>query len=193
MTARAQFSIGPLASGIEADVFRRWFEEGDKPSIEFARGAVPPRSLAVWQISLEWVQSGLITVTAKKQNGGGYAWIAERISAAAAAARAPVIPAAPEKLTSLGDTIEQAILKVIRHAANFGMPCPSLSDLAKAGELASADAARYQLGKLEAAGKVRVQNDPDGKRRIQILGYGGAVIKSTGWMQTRSGQKDAGQ
>lgn len=191
MSARPQFSVGPLASGIEADVFRGWFEAGDKPSIEFAHGMVPPRSLAVWQMSVEWVQAGLITVTAQKQDGGGYAWIAQRLSTAAAVPiGAAAVSSAPEKLTEMGDTVEQAILKAIRRAANFGRPCPSLSDLAKAGELVSAEAARYQLSKLEAAGKVRVQNDLTGQRRIQILGYGGAVIKSTGWLQMRAGKKD---
>lgn len=193
MSGAVQYSFGPLSTGIEADAFLRWFEDGANPSIEFARGQVPPRSLAVWQISVEWAQSGLITVTSQKQDGGGYVWIASRLFGAAAAmiARpAPVVSAAPEKLTELGDTTGQAMLKMIRRAANFGMPCPTLNDLAKAAELTGPDQARYQLGKLESAGKIRIQNNPDGQRRIQILGHDGGVIKSTRWLDFRYAKKE---
>lgn len=185
-------SFGPLSSGIEAVAFSEWLANPrGGASIVYAQGRVAPKSLAVWAMAGRFAEQGLIDLTAKRE-GDEWRWIAQRRKHAATPVRQMPL-AKSEDVTSEGEPVGEAMMRLIRRCANLDAACPSLSDLARAGELQGAHAARYQLSKLEAAGLVRVDNLADGKRRICVLGAGGQVVKATGFSQPASGLRSRGR
>jgi len=189
MTASETFTVGPLSSGIEAAALSEWLADtSGSPSIVYAQGLVPPRTLAVWQMAQEYMRCGLVELAARKVDGGWH-WVAQRKRNLPKSSAAPVATPAPDAVTTNGDTVGEAILKLVKRAANLGLACPSLAGMAKAGELKDAHAARYQLQKLVDRGFLRVDNLSDGKRRIFVLGPTGGIIKATGFSVPSSGRK----
>jgi len=66
------------------------------------------------------------------------------------------------------DAAAARILAVLRRAAGAGRPCPSDTQLARIGRLATRDQAQWRVRKLEAEGRIRTEiwPGPDGPWRV---------------------------
>ena len=59
---------------------------------------------------------------------------------------------------------QEAILRQLRRAANFGLVCPSNSELARLAGLGTRNQAAYQIRKLQEDAQIIVRHDPDPDR-----------------------------
>jgi hypothetical protein len=148
----------------------------------YAQGLVEPRGETVFEDARGLAASGEFTLTVERRVGKRF-WIIVR-SAEGAGVSAPAAGvcgrrgrgARGEALTSEGEPVAEAMYRVIRRAANLRLSCPTNTDLARAAELNSADAARFHLKKLTEAGRITIENHGPCERRIHVPGVGWTLL-----------------
>lgn len=167
-----------------ADAFEAWLskaQRGDR--VVYAVATEFPRATACGILANQWLRLQLVVTVFQKTGDGRTRFIAERTGKSlfdAVSVRSRAIA------DDAGDEGPGAcILRQIRRCANFGMPAPSLREMAKAAGLADNEAgraaARRALNALRAAGHVRHENSNDGNQRRFILPDG----RKTGWLNLR--------
>lgn len=179
------FVVGPLTHVVSLAELAAWMDGTDAELI-YAHGRVYPTGHPVVGALGRMAKAGTVAVTSRKGAGGNWEWIAQRATTETLLAQAEGVArttaSATPKVTSDGEAIGDAMLRLIRRRANMEMPCPTLKQLGEIAEIDDGSAVRRELKRMEDAGLIRVQNSPDGKRRIHLRGG-----KVTGWLDMRRG------
>jgi len=170
-----------------ADEFERWLQ-GAAPDARcvYATGATLPRFAACALLARGWADAGLVGLVQQRQHDGSWHFIAYRkVTQHRSAMRTP-----SAATNAYDESPKQTVLRLIRRAANLGLPCPTLGKLAIEAGFADDDAGRKRVQRiiadLEGTAEIRVQTTNDGKRRITITS-GEKSGRSTGWLDMRAG------
>lgn len=167
----------------DAGAFEAWLvgaREGDM--VVYAAGHELPRLAACTVLAREWEKAKLVSLRAYKLPDGSWRWVARRIVGERQGARS----AAQARANNLYDeSPKQSAMRLIRRHVNFGLPCPTLAQVARiAGygdDEAGRQAARRLLHLLQGEGEIRIVNHAGGKRRI-VIERGKDAGKGTGWL-----------
>jgi hypothetical protein len=175
-----------------------------------AAGRVRPQSAPVWLAAREAERRGMGRIIAEPAEGGAQRWWLEMAGGSAAdesgggvargvaggeslfgRARASLRPAGggrgkDEPRTSDGELVTDAMLRIIRRAVNLGQPAPSLTALARAGELRSGPSAAYWLEQMARRCVISIEEKmvPGGTARRFFVHRDGKALGCTGWTKT---------
>ncbi len=161
----ASAAINPAYTRTVAD-FEQWLdnaEAGDRFVI--AEGFSTPRAEPLWTLARNLCDDGVIRVHHKRGDQSGW-WLY-------IAVRSALVPAGQEsaRVIRVEDESDPAdkVLRQLRRAANFGRPCPSNAELAKACGLRDAGQASYQMRRLVQANAIRVVGQGVGQARVVVI------------------------
>lgn len=173
--------LAPLTLIISKKEFDDWLKSATKNSaIIYAVGLALPRKNPVCEAIGQLARDGALALTQRpiEQPVGPrkFEYCARRL-----ADPPPKRRGAPKSRnrSDLEGTIEGKILAEIARAANFGRPCPSYTELARALDLPSREIARYRVNRLVDLGFIEVRPERQNQRRV-------VRIISTGKMTKRS-------
>lgn len=201
--------IPPLAHSVaDEGAFDDWLgraRRGDE--FRLAMGRVRPIHSPVW-LAAKMAEAAqllrIVAIDAGALDGGGWEWRAEWIAArdgdgVGAAARVTLRRAGggrrrAEPTTGAGEAVTDAMLRIIRRAANLGKPAPSLAALSKAAELPARQNAQHWLHELVTRQCIRIETDrkhsAGERRRFLIIDGHGKVTGTTDWAALRAPKRE---
>ena len=156
---------------MQPDQFRSWAERarpGD--DVVYATGVRPGDAIGAAVRALH--ESGLVTMTAKRVDGG-FRHIAQRLADPRPTVR--VAKGAEQrgrfaKRDVKGRrTVERLIYKILVEAARRGVPCPTNAEIAIRVGLSGAVAASYRMRRLVASGRIEVDEPSPLERRVVTI------------------------
>jgi hypothetical protein len=173
MTAVRKPAEPPFAVSVEE--FDAWVARAEpKDALIYARGADIPRAAPAWKHAMALVEEGMITLTYQRAGGGITEYLAIRLTTA----NAPALPvvAVPE----VDETNPaELVLREIRRAAGFSLPCPSNAVIAQRCGLSDAAAASYRIRQLVAAKRITIESQGPGEPRVAtIIGTGKTTARA---------------
>jgi hypothetical protein len=185
--------VSRLCLAVSAANFRAWHAKGAERRIVYAQGPSLDQGCEVAILVREMIAAGrLRAFHERRQDGGGWNFIAERIDVAIEAQPSGEM----DQLT--GDQVR--VLAVLSHYAGAGLPCPTNSVLAREARVRDGYAARYIVRRLADAGRIRVENrGPRLTRIVTIIATGertscARLPVGKGFARTRGSAKErAGQ
>lgn len=158
-------TLGAQAMTIPASVLEAFARDGAPGArITYAQGRDEPRTAATWLLAGELAQAGWLRLF-RQRTPGGFEFLAEKRD------RGDIGAAAPRAV--MPDAADDALLAMLRRAANFDQPCPTNVEIAAALNLKDAVAASYRMRKLIQLGAIRVtDHGPKERREVTIAETG---------------------
>ncbi|WP_294195882.1 hypothetical protein [uncultured Sphingomonas sp.] len=161
--------VDALAGGVTIAAFEAWLDGADVgATLIVAWGGVPPRKLPIWDAAAAADRDGLVRLHHKRRDGGGWNYVAVR-------ADPPIVVGrkAPPRSAIDDEDPTEIVFRALKRAANFGQPCPTNADLARAAGLRDAVAASYRVRLLRQAKRIVIDEQGPGQPRIvTIVGTG---------------------
>ena len=163
MTAVRKPVEPPFAVSVEE--FDAWVAQAEpRDALIYARGADIPRGAPAWKHAMHLVEEGMITLTYQRAGGGITEYLAIRLTTA----DAPAVQAA--LVADVDETNPtQLVLREIRRAASFKLPCPSNAVIAQRCGLSDAAAASYRIRQLVAAKTITIESQGPGEPRVATI------------------------
>ncbi len=145
-----------------------------KDALIYASGTEIPRAAPAWKHAMALVKDGMITLTYQRAGCGITEYLAIRLTTA----DAPAVIATP--VIEVDETNPaDLVLREIRRAASFNLPCPSNAVIAKRCGLNDAAAASYRVRQLVAAKRITIESQGPGEPRVAtIVGSGKTTAKA---------------
>jgi hypothetical protein len=158
--------VSRLCLAVSAANFRAWYAKGAERRIVYAQGPSLDQGCEVAILVRKMIAAGCLRAFhERRQDGGGWNFIAERIDAA--------IEAQPSGETDQLTGEQLRVLAVLDHHAGAGLPCPTNSALAREARVRDGYAARYIVQRLADTGHIRVENrGPRLTRVVTIVATG---------------------
>lgn len=163
LVSAASYKLPPMCVAVSVEALRDWAALAvTGAEIVYAQGQVLDRRHEAALLARTLAEDGRV-VLFQRRCPGGFEYLARKLPPRAA----PVAPSTmPDEDTPLG-----ACLAILRRAADAGQDCPSHGAIARALGLKNAEAARYQMRKLEDLGHIRVTREAD-VRSVTIMSSG---------------------
>lgn len=183
----AKYQIGPLCSFVMAvsdvEAWARGAADGER--LIYMRGLAPARGTATFLLIQDYAAGGLVAhlpqavVTDAATGARETLWSVarKRGGGEAAPARSTTLAGCAVPDAEREERMD-AILRALRRAANMGMVAPTNGELAKSLGLKDADAARYLVNRLVAAGAIKVADQGPRARRIVTIVATGRETKA---------------
>ena len=163
MTAARKPSRPSFAVSVEE--FDAWVASAEpKDALIYASGAEIPRAAPAWKHAMSLVEDGMVTLTYQHAGGGITEYLAIRLTTA----DAPAVVSAP--VVEIDETNPaELVLREIRRAASFKLPCPSNAVIAQRCGLTDAAAASYRIRQLDAAKRIMIESQGPNEPRIATI------------------------
>lgn len=158
-------TIAPLATFADQAALAAWIEAArPEDSAIYATGPALPHRHPVVQMVQTLTDRGVLRAHLKaRHDGRGFDFLVYKRAA----------QAVPAKAASRGEAKMARVLQALTRVVAAEGLMPSNAELARQCGLKNADAARYQLNKLEAAGAIRIEDfGPNERRTVTITETG---------------------
>jgi hypothetical protein len=171
--------LAPLTLVVAEVQFDGWFQSAHKGGLViYAVGVALPQKNATCLKVGKLAREGRLALTQRPLEQPGCArkfeYCARRLADPAPGAQ----KRKPGRSTvSLEGSIEGKILAEIARAANFGRPCPSYAELARALDLPNREIARYRFQRLADLGFLEILPERQNQRRVVRITATGKFTK----------------
>lgn len=178
--ARHTAKLAPLTLIVSEAQFDGWFQTAAKGHlVVYAVGIGLPRKNAVCVKIGGLARAGRLALMQRPLDQPGCArkfeYCARRLADTPAPAKLSRKASRPKE--SLAGTIEGRILAEVSRAANFGRPCPSYAELARACDLPTREIARYRFQRLIDLEYLEVKPERQNQRRVVRIIETGKMTK----------------
>lgn len=174
MTAARKAARPSFAVTVEE--FDAWVARAEpKDALIYASGAEIPRAAPAWKHAMALVDDGMITLTYQRAEAGITEYLAIRLTTS----DAPTVVATPAIEPDETNPAE-LVLRELRRAASFKLPCPSNAVIAQRCGLSDAAAASYRIRQLVAAKRITIESQGPGEPRVATIIASGKTTAKAG-------------